>query len=66
MTNILLIILIVFLIYKELPKKKQEARTEATAQKNIEAEKLTEEFENIMSYKIDDAINAYSNKRGDD
>lgn len=54
LTNILLIIVIALLIYKEIPKKqKKEEHKE-------ELDKLTEEMEGLMNYKIDDAIKAYT------
>lgn len=81
MTNILLLIIIGYLAYKEIRPSfnkqitikplenaevehffKEISKEEFDKEKS-EREQLQKEFDNVMSYKIDDAVNAY--KRGD-
>jgi len=65
MTDILLIVLIGLFIYREFVKK--PAKNEQTIKSKVlsdkvktdEADELTKEMEEMMSYKIDDAIDAY-------
>lgn len=63
MTNVLLIILILILAYDKIPhthKKSIISEPRATKkEENEEKDKLTEEMEQIMAYKVEDAINSY-------
>ena len=65
MTNILIIILLIILIFKDGFKKKKEniKKEDVDKQVDIKEKALREEFENIMSYSIEDAIKSKNEVR---
>ena len=73
MTNILLLIIIGYLAYKEIMARKPEKKEDFTEEQielldgvnvGFGKEELTEEFDKLWAYKVDDAVNSY--KRGDE
>lgn len=61
MTNILLLIIIGYLAYKEIMARKIWKKEDVAEELK---EELTEEFDKLWAYKVDDAVNSY--KRGDE